>query len=173
NNRFLKISVTCSDRYTALESDVQTAVRKFIRRGSVFVTVKLDRQGSTELYRINSSVLAGYRDQLNALEPDQPPVSYVSLLNLPGVIDDGSLADDRHEQWWPVIETALNEALSKLVAMRQQEGRNMASDLEANCQSIRTLLDAVQQRAPNVIQEYQQRLADRLNQMLAPHEITV
>ena len=176
NSRYLKLYVRTPDGYGSLESRIESVVRKRIRRGTIQVNARVDRAASAEDYRINAEVLDGYRRQIEAIGRDwqsPQPVPLQSLLLLPGVVSDhpsGSLdpADD-----WPVIHETLRTALDGLHQMRIEEGQAMAADLESNCLAMAASLDAIQERAPLVVEAYRARLEERLNRVLAEFDLTV
>ncbi|MBU4271100.1 MAG: YicC family protein [Planctomycetes bacterium] len=178
NNRFLKLTVRTSEGYAALEPLVEAAVRRAVHRGTIQVNVRVDRRPSPEDYKINVDVLEQYHKQLRSVmqgwkktETRDPPLE--ALLPLPGVVNDtfdkasGAAAD------WPLIEPTLREALENLGRMRADEGRAMAADLEANCRTAVESLDRVQQRAPLVVEDYRNRLHERLQRVLAEYQVTL
>jgi uncharacterized protein (TIGR00255 family) len=89
------------------------------------------------------------------------------LLVLRGVVCEDALPSADVERVWPVVEPALREALKKLEAMRRREGLRMAEELSGYCRSIRARLDAIEQRAPCVVEDYAARLHDRVSALLA------
>src|SRR5262245_13770427 len=66
NNRYLKLSLRLTEGYIPLEPHVEALVREQVRRGTVQVNVRIDREPRPEDYRLNQSVLAGYLKQLQA-----------------------------------------------------------------------------------------------------------
>ena len=58
NSRHFKLSYRSSDGYSGLESSVESLVRDNIRRGTVQVSLRVDRQATSDDYRINTAVLA-------------------------------------------------------------------------------------------------------------------
>jgi uncharacterized protein (TIGR00255 family) len=176
NNRFLKTQVRTTEGYGSLERQIEGLVRGAIRRGSVSVTVRVDREPSPDDYRLNEVVLNSYRSQLEAVcEQAALPysVSLDSLLTLPGVVTESGVQHGNAEKDWPLVEQALTAALEHLAQMRQEEGAAMARDLHANCQTIARELERIGERAPLVASAYQQRLTERLNTLLAEYEVAV
>jgi len=176
NNRYFKLALRASEGYATLEPRVDEIVRRAVRRGTVQVDLRVDRQSTADDFRINAVVLAGYFSQLQAagdrlecmeafrLEP---------LLSLPGVVEDvGSRRVDTDSDW-PLIERALRDALRGLAKMRTDEGQAMATDLEDNCRLIRTQLAAIEARSPLVLEQYRGRITDRVNKLLAELEVRV
>ena len=176
NSRYFKLSLRAGDAYPALETRIEPIVRQYIKRGTVQVTVRTDREPSPDDYRINDAVFMGYRSQLESLY-DRMHVSESirldSILSLPGVIDERQMREDEMDADWPVLEQALQEAMRNLTSMRQAEGKAMAEDLRANCRAIAGYLGEIRERHPTVVDVYRDRLVDRLNRMLGELEVTV
>src|SRR5258708_39024182 len=67
NNRHLKLNAKLSDPYGVLEPDLERLVRETIRRGTVQLSLRVDRPKKADDYRLNSVALMSYRAQLVAL----------------------------------------------------------------------------------------------------------
>jgi uncharacterized protein (TIGR00255 family) len=168
NNRYLKLSFRASEGYQSLEPQVEAIVRQHVRRGTIQVSLNVDREPSPDDYRLNEVVLKGYLAQLEQITgsrlADGAPLA--SLLALPGVVREPMASADAIESRWPLIESVLQEALANLGRMRIEEGRTMAADLAANARAIAAELAAVERRAPQVVDAYRGRLGERLNKLL-------
>src|SRR4029077_3596063 len=68
NNRHLKLSTKISEPYTALEAELEHLVRERVRRGTVQISMRIDRPRQAEDYKLNTVALASYREQLKAME---------------------------------------------------------------------------------------------------------
>jgi uncharacterized protein (TIGR00255 family) len=79
-----------------------------------------------------------------------------------------SLEDD-----WPALEKVLEQALGRLQAMRQEEGRAMAQELLALRDLIARELAHVRVRVPAVAEAYRDRLLDRVRVLLADVNVEV
>jgi uncharacterized protein (TIGR00255 family) len=164
NNRHLKLNAKLGDRYSALEPDLERLIRETLRRGTVQLTLRVDRPRKTEDYRLNTVALASYRAQLQ--EVFGQDVSLQGLLQLPGVVEERrSNHEDPHEEW-PELAEIVSEALAKLQASRAEEGRSMASELIALGDSIVGRLETIAARAPVVVEGYQKRLEERVRTLL-------
>lgn len=172
NSRHFKLSTRLGEGYAILEPKVDQAIRQTIRRGTVQLTMRVTHRHRPEDYRINTDVVAAYQDQLAKLS-DEQPTPIAALLQLPGVVDERSSRVVDTEADWPVIETALAQAMEKLFEMRRDEGRAMAADLGANCQAIADELTKIEEIAPMVSEGYRDRLHERLNKMLKQHGLTI
>ncbi len=176
NSRYFKLSVRAGEGYGSLEPLVEAVVRKRIRRGTVQASVRVDRAVSPEDYTINADVLDRYRRQLETMQSRwglSRPVSLESLLLLPGAVSEDAAASAHAADDWPVIHETLETALERLDRMRADEGRAMTADLKANCAAVAASLDAVEGRAPLVVEAYRARLEERLKKVLADFDVTL
>jgi uncharacterized protein (TIGR00255 family) len=170
NNRYFKLSFRASEGYAALESQVEAIVRQHVRRGTVQLNLRVDRQASPDDYRLNQAVIAGYLKQLASLSELGIAVEGVradSLLQLPGVVCEPVADWSLVESHWPIILATITEALQQFSAMRSEEGQAMATDMRANCRLILGELTQIEARAPLVIDAFRVRITDKLNKLLA------
>jgi uncharacterized protein (TIGR00255 family) len=176
NSRYFKLSVRTGEGCGALEPQIEALVRKQIRRGTVQIGVHVDRARSPEDYRINTEVLEGYRRQLEPISskwhPSQP-ISWDSLLLLPGVVNENAAGSFNADDDWPLVGETLQAAMDRLHTMRVEEGRAMAAELGANCRALAASLDEVERRAPLVAEAYRKRLEERVNSALAGFNVTL
>jgi len=176
NNRYFKLSLRTTEGYGALEPQIEAVVRKRIRRGTVLVSVRVDRARSPDDYKINADVLSSYRRQLQAIDHEwhlSEPVPLASLLLLPGVVDGNLMGAVNAGIAWPAVCRTLETAMDRLDEMRIEEGRAMEADLRANCAAAVASLDEVQKRAPLVRDAYRARLEERLKRTIAEMEIVL
>ncbi|PHS11813.1 MAG: YicC family protein [Blastopirellula sp.] len=174
NNRYFKLNIRGADGYNSLESQIEACIRKQIKRGTVSVTIRVSRDAQEDEYQINQEVLGSYLRQLRNSEliqnPDESSLLN-SVLQLPGVIrEQGTDAREASEDW-PLIQKSLNEALTRLNEMRQEEGQATAKDLTSNCKIIGQELSEVEKRAPQVVENYRTRITDRLNKILEDYDV--
>ncbi len=177
NNRFFKLSVRATEGYGSLDSAVESVVRETLHRGTIQVNIRVDRRHAPEDYKINVDVLARYRQQIVELmrewQADGNGPSLEALLPLPGVVDDASSSNADAEADWPIIEKTLRTALENLGKMRADEGRAMAADLAANCRAVTESLDQIERRTPLVVEDYRNRLFDRLKKTMSDLQVTL
>lgn len=180
NNRYLKLHTRLPDGLAAIESRIEEAVRKQIRRGAVQLTVDVRETKSPEDYQLNLELLSGYVSQIVDLgkrlgNPDisAAHIDIAALLTLPGAIQDEQGKSQQANNHWEAISEALGAALKDIKRMREVEGRAMAEDLTVQLQDIEACADEIAELAPGVAEAYQTRLTDRLNKLLAQHDVQV
>lgn len=176
NNRHLKVSVRGADPYPLLESDFEKVIRRTIKRGTLHVNVRVERQKAAADLTLNTAALAGYLKQIQAAIPGalaDTSALVAGLLALPGVAPENGSRTTAPEDEWPVVEQALHEALAKLDAMRKTEGRAMAEELLLHRRRIHDQLELIKQHLPQVMTDYRQRLLDRIKQAVATAGVAI
>jgi uncharacterized protein (TIGR00255 family) len=172
NSRYFKLTLKSSEGYGALEAEIEQVIRQQIRRGTMQVTLQVQRAAGADAYRLDAGVLASYQRQLEAINK-QEKVPLASLLGLPGVVAENALMASTALEDWPLVRDTLLEALEHMAAMRADEGRAMAADLRSNCAAITTELGGIDARAPLVAESYRARLEERLKKTLAEYEVSL
>lgn len=176
NNRYLKVSLRAADPYHLLEAEFEKVVRRTVRRGTVQVHLRCDKQSAGQDFRINPVALRSYLKQVQDVAQelrltDSSTAWLGQLLALPGVVPEaGSTAFRLHDDW-PLIEKVLEKALTQLQAMRQEEGRAMAQELLSYRDAIAVHLERIRQRIPHVASTFRDRLFERVRNLLASVDV--
>lgn len=176
NNRYFKFSLRSSEGYSSLEPQIESIVREQVKRGTVNVSLKIDRRTSPEESALNLEILDSYRQQLELYQTEfQLPrgVAIEQLLALPGVLREVDATTEFSEAAWPTVRTTLEEALGRLAEFRADEGRAMAADMQANCELIAAELVRVTARAPMLVENYRSRLHERVASLLEEYQVTL
>src|SRR5947209_19718995 len=67
NNRYLKVSVRAADPYHLLEPEFEKIIRRVVRRGTLQVHLRCERQTEAHEYRINPVALRSYLTQVRTV----------------------------------------------------------------------------------------------------------
>ena len=76
------------------------------------------------------------------------------------------------DAYWPKIKEAVDQAVNALVAMREAEGRNIVADFYKRLDLIEQNVLEIETRSPQVVEEYQAKLSERLDALLESKKIT-
>src|SRR5437899_1805253 len=178
NNRYLKVTVRAPDPYHLLEPEFEKVIRRTVKRGTLQVQLRCEKQSTPQDFRINRVALESYLKQIQAASqelrlPDGGAALMGQVLALPGVVvEPGSLAFQLHEDW-PVIEKVLGQALKNLQAMRQEEGRAMAQEFLAHRDTVAAHLERIRQRIPQVTELFRDRLFERVRALLTGLDVKI
>jgi len=175
NNKYLKATVRVPEELAGLEPELEAALSKRLSRGSVTLTVRFSDSSENAAARINSAAIQKYLDQLLAvqgIDHDAAHVDLAALLSLPGVVINDT-GEDRLEQARSALLPLIEQACDKVISMRGREGQALLKQLHEQRDFISTRLQAVATRAPVVVEEYQRRLRQRIDALLAESGATV
>ncbi|MCP3904006.1 MAG: YicC family protein [Planctomycetes bacterium] len=169
NNRYFKAQVRLPDELQGLEAELEAAMSRRINRGSVVLAVRFSDTSAEAAARINPAVIERYLEQMHAVKGVDHGSTHIdigSLLALPGVLmtdpDEGRIERSRD-----VLLPLLSEAIDKLVAMRDREGEVLHVELHRHCRLIADHLEVVIECVPRIIEQYQQKLHQRMKTLLA------
>jgi uncharacterized protein (TIGR00255 family) len=173
NNRHFKLMLRAPEPYNLLEAEFEKVIRRFVRRGTILVQMRLERQSRVEDFRLNSVALQSYLRQIHLVwtqldSTNRPPLESLcsQVLALPGVCVEPSATSKAVDDEWPVIEAALVEALSRLQKMREDEGQRMASELSGYRNDIAAHLRGIRERQPVVVPMFQDRMRERVQALV-------
>jgi uncharacterized protein (TIGR00255 family) len=178
NNRYLKVAVRAPDPYHLLEAEFEKVIRRQVKRGTLQLQLRCERQSAPQDFRINPVALASYVRQVRELGPelglgDRSDALLAQVLMLPGVVPEpGSTMQSLHDDW-PLIEKVLTEALGQLQVMRQEEGRAMAGELLTHRNTVVAHLDVIRRRAAGVAATFRDRLHERVRNLLKDLDVQV
>lgn len=173
NNRHFKLILRCPDGLARFEPDLERQLRETITRGTVQLTIRLDRQAAAQMPLINQSLLKTYWQQVRQCCDDLgiAPPDITGLMELPGVVDDGEFDEETAKQLWGSLETAVGEALRNLQDFRRQEGEAMVADLRLQCATIASRLVGVVEHGPKIIADYRDRILQRVQELLKSTDV--
>jgi uncharacterized protein (TIGR00255 family) len=178
NNRYLKVSLRAPEPYNLLEPEFEKVIRRKVRRGTVQVHLRCDRQYAPQDFRINATALRSYLTQLRELNADlgmadNERTLLAHVLALPGVVPEPGNAPLALEEEWPLMERVLEEGLGRLQAMRQEEGKAMALELLQLRDHIANHLASIRRRSPEVVGSFRDRLHERVRSLLAELDVEI
>jgi uncharacterized protein (TIGR00255 family) len=178
NNRYLKVSLRAAEPYNLLEPEFEKVIRRTVKRGTILVHLRCQRQFAAQDFQINPVALKSYLEQVRRITADLDLGSsrdalLSQVLALPGVAPEPSVASFNLEEDWPLLERVLEQAVARLQAMRQEEGRAMAQELLQLRDHIARDLEQIRQRIPLVGEAYRDRLLERVRMLLAELDVEI
>lgn len=169
NHRFLDSNFKLPNFCYSLEERMQKMLKDRISRGKVDInlTVKTIRK-SQKTYAYDPEAASYYVNAKNeALKSFdiKDDFGVYELLRMPGVIvEDTDIMDP--EELWVYVKDAFNEALDRLVLSRANEGERLKADLSEKTDRINELSNLLEERAPAIIEEYRNRLRQKVSEFV-------
>ncbi len=167
NNRYLKLTIKLPEHLQVLEAEVEKVLRERLGRGSITYVVRVRNTNAVGTFEINAGAVRSYVEQLRAIEGcSEMPIDLGTLLSMPGVCEPREFPEDCKEQWWRLLSKMTDQAIERLLVMRQNEGRALRDDLLNHVARVREHIQVIRGRAPEVVKYYQERLRQRVNALL-------
>lgn len=169
NHRYLDLKIKLPKGYAGLEEKVRKCLAAVLVRGRVDVALSISGDFS-DLQEIeaNHGLARTYRDALAKLagQLDLPnDVSLLRLASYPDVLVLNQRAEELDEVW-PLMEEALLDALGTCDQMRSEEGDAMAADLQGRLSQFAEVIQRIEERIPELLQEREAKLKERLEKLL-------
>ncbi len=150
----LKTSLFPKDK----ELEVRKILADRLRRGTIDLYVTWEPNADEAAHPLNTDVIKSYYTQVLALRKELPgfcaPTDeennalLAAVLRLPDVVDAAAKkADVIGEGEWPLVERALDQAVTMLDDFRKTEGAVLYKDVTGRVQTILSLYDEVEQYA--------------------------
>ncbi len=174
NHRYLDITVKLPRRYYSLEANLRSVLKEYVNRGKtdVYVTFE-DTEGAASSIRYDEGAARAYLEHYKSMCETlgvENDVTASVLGARPEVFVQENEQEDS-EAAWPAIEEALRAACRQFVQAREREGEHLKNDLLEKLDGMVTLVDDVEERYPKIIEEYRQRLTDKIHETLGDTSI--
>lgn len=172
NHRFLKVHSRLPDAFSYREAEIEELVRETLKRGAVDVDIRVTSAPDEAAEPFDVELLGVYHKKLKAVGKKLGVTTKVpleALLSLPGVIKRES-GKSGAERVWPKVAKAVKEALKDLEAARKREGDRLKKPLHAILAEMARLLGEVRELAPAVVEQYRDRLKERIARLLAGND---
>ncbi|MDR4508897.1 MAG: YicC family protein [Candidatus Brocadiaceae bacterium] len=174
NNKFLKITSRLPDILQPFENELERPIRKKIIRGSVILNVNYKSLHKEPEYVVSRDRLKEYYQLLNEVKNEigsKEEISVNSLLMFPGILQKGNNLQWDADRIFSHSVGLINEALDRMIEMRCVEGAYLEKDIEQRKTFVFSMLEKFETRMPIVVQEYSQRLQNRITSLLAGMDI--
>jgi uncharacterized protein (TIGR00255 family) len=166
NNRFLDIHLRVGAELAALEPGVKKRITSRLSRGRVDVTINLERSAQI-VYELNRPLIAGYVNALKQLQQDFAiggELDINVLARIPGALQPARNGiDDRIVS---AVDEAVDQALTELERMREQEGETLKAELRERVNKIESVVPTIESAAAGLAEAYRVRLQKRIGELL-------
>ena len=173
NNRYLDCTVKLPRAYIFAEDAVKARVQKAVSRGKVDVFITMESAGSDDaVVTVNEPLAQAYCKALAQLETlgAKGGVTAVELARFPDVVTVTKAEEDL-EAIAGDICAVLDQALAAYNDMRAVEGRKLAEDIVSRAGTIEQCVGVVEERSPQTVEEYRQKLFAKMQEVLGSTNI--
>jgi uncharacterized protein (TIGR00255 family) len=175
NHRFLDMQLRLPQSLGDLEPKVRAILQKRLARGRVELGISVQLRTATapavELNLDFVSALSAALDQAREQGLVTGPLTPGDLLRFPQAVAvrerAGDIDPEVEAQLAASVETAVEEALADLDAMRTREGAHLHADLERRRQTLAAVIEALQAAAERGRASFEERLQERIRELSA------
>ena len=176
NHRFFEFSCRTPKGYGFLDDKLKALVNSRVSRGKIdmFVTVGAAEDTPAEV-KINHSLVSGYINAMKEISETygiENDVTVTAISRFPDVYTVSKAPENEEEITADVLEAA-NTAIDGFIAMREAEGEKMKADILGRAEVILATVDEIDERSPQTVKEYEERLLDRINRTLQDYNINI
>jgi uncharacterized protein (TIGR00255 family) len=166
NHRYLDIKMRSPERFYRVEERIRELVKESLSRGSLQVFIKQISNAQPDL-TLNIPYVQACRkaaDELKGLGIDGE-LDIAFLLSQRDTFMEVA-ADRDMESDWSALKSALAEAVDTLIDWRAREGEKLAEDLRLKLDEITESVKTVEERAPELNEEYREKLFVRIKELV-------
>lgn len=174
NQRFCDVSVKVPRSYGYLEDKIKEYVSSSISRGKVDVFVYIEHYSSdNKMITLDKALLDNYYNLVKEIKDDYNINDDVSLSNLLRFSDIFVVrqAEEDKDEAWEMMKKALVPATEDFINSRVREGERMLLDLKEKAANIKEFVKKVEERAPQIVTEYAEKLKNRMHELLGDTNI--
>jgi TIGR00255 family protein len=174
NHRYLDLSVRLPRKLNFYEPAIRNQVKEFAKRGKIDIFVSMEQlQENAESIQYNPQIAAAYLSGISQMADEfsiDGTIQAYQLARFPDVFTKAE-EDDNEEEWIPIVTQALRDACEKFAESRRIEGEKLAKDLSAKLDHISDLVDKIETRSPQIVEEYRKKITEKVEQLLGDTQI--
>ena len=174
NHRFADYSIKVPRHLGFLEDRVRKRAADEITRGKVdiYIAVESVEEADKDIV-LNEGLARSYIAALHELRDKFGLSDDISVSSVARYSDifRAERREEDEEELWMCVKSVMDEALSAFVAMRTREGERIERDLVERIEYMRSLAKQVEERSPQTVKEYSDKLYARIKDVLADRTV--
>lgn len=174
NHRYLDVSMKMPKKLNFFDSSIRAILKKYIQRGKVDVYISYEdlSEGNASL-TYHPGIAAQYVEYFRQMEEQfglTNDIQVSVLARCPEVLVMEEQQEDEKEIWH-LLEQAVHGACEKFVEARVHEGEALKDDLMQKLDEILETVAFVEERFPQILSEYREKLRAKVRELFADAQI--
>jgi len=174
NHRFFEFSSRVPRAYMFLDEKLKSCCQARVSRGKVEMSLIIeDTSGNALTLQVNKDYADAYIKALRELGKEyhlKDDLKLSSLVSNTEILIPRRNEIDEEVLTKAVLKTA-NEAIDNFIGMRSAEGERLVKDVINRANLILEKVSFVESRSPETVNEYRQRLEDKMRELLGDVQI--
>ena len=174
NHRYFEFSSKLPRSYGFLDEKLKSFFNGQLTRGKMecYVQIEAVEEPDTVII-LNHSLVKGYLDAYKELSETYGIENDVKVSDIARVSDIFAVrkqaADE--DRIWAAVQTVAQVALDGFIAMREREGERLKADVLYRLDEIIANVEFIEERSPQTVAEYNEKLLGRLKELLGETHI--
>lgn len=170
NHRYLDLNIKMPRQFNAFEAELRNQLKEDIQRGKVDVYINYEAfTDKHTTLKYNSNIAKEYMNIYSAIREEfglSEDMTAGRLMRLPEVVSMESGEADE-EQLLALLKECVAGAVKQFVAQRSREGEQLKADLLGKLDNMLGWVAEVEERSPQILAEYRQKLLDKVSELMA------
>ena len=174
NHRYLDVNIRMPKKLNFFETAIRNLLKQSVQRGKVDIFISYEDLSESQVALKYNETLAGeYLRYFHEMEESfglENDIRVSTLSRCPEVLTMEEQAVDE-EELWNELKQALDGAIRQFVETRGTEGENLKKDLIEKLDGMVKLADQIEERSPQILSVYRQKLETKVKELLADTQI--
>ena len=175
NNRFIDINTRLPKSLAPLELPLKKMVKSKCARGSFDIIIAIEKNGDSEANLEVAPNLPLATEYLNAFKNIQEGLGLKGEIDINTILSQRDVVkpelkkvEDSSEE---IVLQTVDKTLTDLVKMREEEGKNLEKDILNQISSIKALGKLISTKQSITVQEFQDKLKEKIQTLTTGIEI--
>ena len=169
NHRYLDLNIRMPRVLMHLEDEIRKILKEKVARGKVEVSLTYQSTSKEDIdIVVNTALAEVYLEGLRKMGSQfglEDDLKLSALMNVNDLMTFQKKAADE-EEVSKIIYKGISGALVNFIQMRMNEGMALKEDILMKSKKLSQMIETIELRSPEVVKGYQQRLENRLGQLL-------
>ncbi len=174
NHRFSDYNIKVPRQYGFLEERMRRRISESVTRGKIDVYVSIEMCGEADkTVTVNRELAQNYISALRGLCEEfglKNDLTVSTIASFSDIFRSEPRRDDEDELWQTVLPVA-EQAIKAFCAMREREGGRIEEDLRARVSYMQSLAQRIDERSPEIVAEYKEKLYAKIKELLEDRDI--
>ena len=173
NHRYLDINIKLPKSISYLEDTIKKEISAKIKRGKidVFITFENNSQEGKNI-TINKELAKLYIEQLKELAQEEKILNNIEVMDIAKLPDILIVKNDEEdEKIQNELIEVVQDAISKIIEMKNIEGNKIEQDLLQRIDKIENKIVEISAKSTGLIEEYVVKLEKRIKEILKTEEL--
>ena len=175
NNRFIDINTRLPKSLAPLELPLKKMVKTKCARGSFDISIAIEKNGDSEAGLEVNPNLPLATEYLKAFKEIQDGIGLKGEIDINTILSQRDVVKSELKKvefsCEEIVMQSVDRALTDLIKMREDEGRNLEKDILNQISSIETLRKSIAAKQSITIQKFQDKLNEKIKILTSGIEI--